>query len=103
MSVGQNRNIGKAKRTQAMAKTGGLCWYCGDQARGLDHVEPFNRPKIVRHIPRNNIGNLLPACDGCNQMKRNATLDEFRACLQSFFSIAEFRFWGEQFLPLERA
>lgn len=91
-----------AKRARIMQKTGGRCWYCGDPACTSDHVIPWSRKGAFRLIQRNHISNLLPACYPCNTMKSNATLDEFRACIQSFFGVHEFRFWGEGFLPLEK-
>lgn len=97
----RNTNIKATKRRAVMGKTGGLCWYCGDPPTTLDHVIPWARRKVERHVPRNHLDNLLPACYPCNQMKRNATLDEFRATIEKFFGLREFRFWGEQFLPLD--
>jgi len=88
-----NYSISKSKRAKAMAKTSGLCWYCGAPATGLDHVVPRTRKHIQRVAPKHGIDNLLPACTPCNQRKGNRLMEEFRK------SRAGTRFWGDRLLP----
>lgn len=79
-----------------MAKTGGLCWYCGLEACEVDHIIPFSLPSKRRHerpFARNDIRNLLPSCVPCNRRKANKSIDDFRR------ASGVRRFWGETFLP----
>ena len=50
------------------------CAYCGMGGRlTVDHRVPLSRGGS------NDIGNILPACHGCNSTKRHLTEEEFRA------------------------
>jgi 5-methylcytosine-specific restriction endonuclease McrA len=49
------------------------CFYCGsDGPLTMDHVIPISRGG------RHSVGNLLPACKGCNSTKNNRTIMEWR-------------------------
>lgn len=51
----------------------GLCAYCGTSPwKHRDHIIPLSRGG------RHSIGNLLPACEGCNLSKGSSTLMEWR-------------------------
>ncbi len=57
----------------AFFATGGLCWYCGDEATTVDHIHPQSRGgDNIRYF------NLLPACRRCNSSKNDAPLRDFR-------------------------
>lgn len=59
-------SISKTKRAQVLAKTHGHCHYCWCPLPGhweVDHVIPQSRGG------RNNIENLVPACNTCNCAK----------------------------------
>ena len=74
----------REKRLKILAKTDGLCWYCGERLTyvegapvkemdfTIDHVKP------VAHGGGNEMENLVPACKRCNSAKGDLTLDEFR-------------------------
>jgi hypothetical protein len=82
------------KRRTVMNKTFGLCWYCGELATTIDHFYPRKRKKVHRLLQsRNRVLNLLPACDPCNQAKRNLLLEEYRQ------KVSATRFYGETVLP----
>lgn len=75
-------------RQAALAKTGGHCYLCwrkwnpelADQFPRLffahlqiDHLVPFSK------FGPNHLGNYLPACSRCNNLKSDLSLGEFRA------------------------
>lgn len=60
-------------RAKALARTYGVCVYCGQRSRGgLDHLVPSSRRGA------DELDNLLPCCRSCNSGKSNRTLEEFR-------------------------
>ena len=61
-------------------KTGGQCWYCGIE------MNPFRDFSIDHFLPATKGGledfdNLVPCCRNCNNMKKNVSLERFRALL----------------------
>ena len=48
------------------------CFYCGGKTQHLDHVVPISRGGT------HSIGNLVPACQKCNQSKSNKFITEWR-------------------------
>lgn len=61
-------------KSEVMAKTGGLCSYCGTSENiTIDHMTPLHRGGS------DNISNLQPACRACNADKRNMTHAEYLA------------------------
>jgi len=73
-----------------VAKTGGHCFYCGikldRKAMTRDHVVPRSKGG------GSELGNLVIACDPCNNRKHNKSLDEFRNEHGEGYV-----FWGEVF------
>ncbi|NNH59481.1 hypothetical protein HLI01_22360 [Rhizobium laguerreae] len=66
------REIGKV-RVIVAAKTGGLCFYCGEEKKLVpDHWIPIARGGS------DGIGNLFPCCLGCNNSKKDLLLEEWR-------------------------
>ena len=70
------------KRAAVWDRTGGRCWYCGVQTNPwrdycIEHVLPQARGGS------HDYENLAPACRTCNLRKKDKTLEEFRAYLQS--------------------
>lgn len=55
----------QAVRTKVLARTGGICHYCPDEATTLDHIVP----KCVGGPSRQ--WNLVGACGPCNRFKGN--------------------------------
>lgn len=79
-----------AVRVEVWDKTNGQCWYCGKQTNPfrdfqIDHVVP------QAHGGTDDRGNLVPACQACNQRKGAQSLDSFRRG----YGIGH-RFWFEQ-------
>lgn len=94
--------ISKAKREQIKAKSGGVCWYCGNplpkKGWHVDHVMPVIRE--TAEVPRNErkkhevfevkktgkvafpdrecMDNMVPACASCNLFKSVLSVEEFR-------------------------
>lgn len=74
-----------------------FCWYCGVETikshlrspdqRTVDHVQPTSRAGNNHHTNRVN------CCHGCNDLKGQLTLGEFRE------RIGGGLFWGEMFAP----
>jgi len=64
-------------RAKVWNKSAGICWYCGKV------MNPFEEFSVDHFIPKKRGGtddleNLVPACRGCNSMKRDRSLEEFR-------------------------
>lgn len=89
--------INKNKRKRVYAKSGGQCWYCGqdliDGSWDIDHVIPQKNydkdlgclivnGKPFREYTLNNIRNLVPSCISCNLWKGHSTIEEFRKSIQ---------------------
>ena len=60
-----------------LEKTGGLCWYCGEELiklfnSSLDHVIPR------AHGGDSSFRNIVPCCKPCNVLKSDKDLEEFR-------------------------
>lgn len=76
-------------RDTVWAKSGGACWYCGDDLKpfstfSIDHVTP------VAAGGSNHIDNLVPCCKRCNSKKGDRHVEVFRLlCFPSR------RFWHE--------
>ena len=52
------------------------CFYCGDAAQSVDHMIPRSKGGS------NLIGNKVPACHRCNQMKGDMLVEEFVAHME---------------------
>lgn len=79
------------RRAEVWAKTAGRCWYCGTQ------TSPWKDFHVEHSVPKSKGGtddltNLVPSCQPCNNRKRDKDIEEFRAYLQTK---AEHRFWFE--------
>lgn len=80
-------NISKGIRNQVYEKTGGKCWYCGENLviGTLDNIKGKNL-FCVEHMDNfggDDIENLYPSCRRCNTLKRDKTLEEFRVWLSA--------------------
>ena len=65
------------KREKIYIKYRGKCAYCGASIEfregfEIDHLKPKSRGGT------NDIDNLMPACERCNQLKYNSDIEEFR-------------------------
>lgn len=58
------------------------CFYCGGTPNSVDRVIPKSRGGA-------SIGNLVPCCFRCNQMKGNMTRDEFVAHMRLILETLE--------------
>jgi len=71
-------------------KTGGLCWYCGNETHpfrdfSIDHIRPLSKEGD------DDFDNLVPCCRSCNFSKSNRGLDYLRSKLaQSKLEIPSF-------------
>lgn len=63
------RYISRRLRAQILAQH---CCYCGRSAQVIDHIYPVSRGGT------NDVANLAPACEACNDEKFDATVDEWR-------------------------
>lgn len=50
----------------------GRCWFCGDEAKTVDHAVPKSMGGS------NTADNLLPSCLYCNNLKGDMTISQFR-------------------------
>lgn len=76
-------------RDRVLAKTGGVCYYCGRKLENENVLDWGGKVVAVQHywnvdhmLPvskggTNDIENLAPACKGCNSFKGNMTVEEF--------------------------
>lgn len=78
-----------AKRKAIWDKSGGLCWYCGNELPEngwhADHYLPVvrNLTTGVPHFPeRDNAENLVPACASCNRAKSSMPLESWRKIIK---------------------
>lgn len=88
------------KRRQVYAKYGGHCAYCGKaitirqmqinhfiplrRKTSQDAIDRFNRNN-VQQVKKgtNDLSNLMPACEICNAMKGEMTIEKFRQTIQT--------------------
>lgn len=87
-------------RKQVFAKYNGHCAYCGKaitiRQMQIDHFVPLRRRTSQEAIDRfnrnnvqqikkgtNDLSNLMPACEICNTVKGEKTLDKFRQIIQT--------------------
>lgn len=78
MAASVRIGVPRALRAGVWAKTGGRCWYCGDETNPyidfrVDHL------KAVARGGSNDDENLVPACHPCNASKAAMSLEQFRA------------------------
>jgi 5-methylcytosine-specific restriction endonuclease McrA len=71
------------KRALIQSKFGNRCAYCGKEldynAVTLDHVIPKSKGGTRKE------SNLYPACQKCNGLKRDLSLDDFRKMIGGLF------------------
>ncbi len=63
-------------RKQILAKTSGLCYYCGDKLE----LSTFTVDHIIPQVSggEDDADNLVPCCKSCNSAKGSKFLDDFR-------------------------
>lgn len=78
-------NVTKKQRQQVYDKSGGYCWYCGDDLPDrwhVDHLVPVIRSYEGKIDPVNmrlhHVDNMVPACQPCNLFKSSSSLEQFR-------------------------
>lgn len=71
-------DISKSVRDAVKAKFGGRCAYCGIRTSNLtcDHIIPKSR--FSPNADPDDKSNLFPACEDCNELKANMSVQEFR-------------------------
>ncbi len=74
----------KLDRKLVLSKSGGVCWYCGCDLKGLkwhiDHFIPQHRYFIEGgDSDVNGIDNLVPSCAPCNLFKSTFLIEELRS------------------------
>ena len=62
---------------KAIQKLDGRCWFCGQEAKTIDHATPRSLGG------RNTIDNLIPACLLCNNTKGDMGVSQFRKYLKA--------------------
>lgn len=78
-------------RNRILAKSGGVCWYCGEtlgKRWHADHFLPIGREPdgSVKYPERDTEGNLVPACASCNVMKSDRDIEGFRRLIANFIT-----------------
>jgi len=79
----------KKDREFVLSKTGGLCFYCGDelsQRWHADHFYPIRRNPdgSMLHPERDVIENLIPSCASCNKLKSSLDVEYLRKYIEGF-------------------
>lgn len=91
--------VSTSKWARIWAKSGGLCWYCGQPAQQVDHVYPRDLGG------GNEIDNLVPVCTWCNKSKRATPLEIWRNKMALKMGLAftdeQRRYWADQ-LPQDK-
>ena len=76
----KRKQIKSRDRAEMYAKMNGRCAYCGTpiELKGMqiDHVEPLYLGG------KDELWNMLPACNSCNHYKGTYTLEKFRAAIE---------------------
>jgi len=77
------------KRELILAKSGGVCWYCGERLGNRWHVDHFlplvrNPDGSVEYPERDTEENLVPACAPCNLLKSSYDIENFRWLVENF-------------------
>lgn len=62
---------------EVIKKCDGCCWFCGREAKTIDHATPRSQGGI------NQIDNLLPACVWCNNTKADQSVRSYRKYLKA--------------------
>jgi len=72
----EKRHYPRITRKQLLAKTNGLCYYCGEKLEFLT----FTADHIVPQVSggEDDADNLVPCCKSCNSAKGSKSLDDFR-------------------------
>ena len=76
-------------RQRIWGKSGGVCWYCGEDLQSgwhTDHFLPLKRnPDRTMQNPENDsFDNLVPSCASCNIMKSDMDIEDFRQLISNF-------------------
>lgn len=79
----------KSDRDLILAKTNGVCFYCGDKLSGrwhADHFHPIRRnsDKTMEHPERDRIENMVPSCASCNKLKSSLSVECLRGYIEGF-------------------
>jgi len=77
------------QRQMIWDKSGGVCWYCGEGLQSAWHTDHFlplgrNPDRTISNPENDNFDNLVPACPGCNIMKSDMDIDDFRQLIGIF-------------------
>jgi hypothetical protein len=85
-------------KKNVFAKSGGLCWYCGEPAEQMDYFVPeISGGKL-------NLKNIVPVCKWCNKSKRGLSLPEWRVkrsmALGMLFTTQQTAYWRGQGIKL---
>lgn len=81
----------KVNRNKILAKSDGVCWYCGESLGKrwhVDHFLPIGREPdgSTLHPERDVEENLVPACVSCNIMKSDMSIESFRKLIANFMT-----------------
>jgi 5-methylcytosine-specific restriction endonuclease McrA len=70
----KRQSLSEKTRKQVYKKNNGLCYYCGCNPNKLfaDHFIPSYLNG------KDTLDNLVPACQRCNRLKSNLTIEDFR-------------------------
>lgn len=82
--------MNKKMRAQILAKTNGVCFYCGcnlpEKGWQADHFHPVIRlGKKMCYPELDTLENLVPSCAPCNNFKSASTIDGYRAMIADQF------------------
>lgn len=79
----------KSDRQVILSKTGGVCFYCGEELGSrwhADHFHPIKRNSdgTMIYPERDSIKNLIPSCAPCNKLKSSLDIKYFRKYIDEF-------------------
>jgi len=104
--------VSKKQRQLVHDKSGGVCWYCGDDLPKrwhVDHVEPvmrtYNSPHADTgtHMSRpdlHTLDNMVPSCPQCNLWKSSSSIEQFRKRISAVTEVV--RHYSVKFRNAER-
>lgn len=81
--------------SRLVCKYGDMCWYCGKKRwQEVEHCTPRSRGGA------DDDANCVLACRGCNVIKSNRTVEEFRALVARRIGVERVSFFGESGVPI---
>lgn len=73
----------KTEREIVFAKFGGRCAYCGKHFGHIDEMQVDHIVSHKNHGGEDSLDNYYPACQVCNRVKKDKTIEEFRDAIRN--------------------